>query len=116
MGRMLKLAMVARSRLALDQPPSQQGHHASPIDLTIMERFRLTASTTAKESSMNQVFHVQGMSCSHCVQAVTGAVQALDPQAQVKVDLPTGKVEVLSAQDRAALARAIREEGYTVKE
>jgi copper chaperone len=65
---------------------------------------------------MNQTFDVQGMSCSHCVQAVAGAVQALDPQATVRVDLPTGKVEVLSAHDRAALAQAIREEGYTVKE
>jgi copper chaperone len=65
---------------------------------------------------MNQVFDVKGMSCGHCVQAVTGAVRALDPQAQVKVDLPTGKVEVQSQQDRAALASAIREEGYTVAE
>lgn len=65
---------------------------------------------------MTQTFDVQGMSCSHCVQAVTAAVQGVDPQATVRVDLPTGKVEVLSERDRAALAQAIREEGYTVKE
>ena len=39
---------------------------------------------------------------------------AVDPQAQVKVDLPTGKVEVQSGQDHGAIARAIEEEGYKV--
>jgi copper chaperone len=63
---------------------------------------------------MNQSFNVQGMSCGHCVQAVTNAVKTVDPAAEVKVDLATGKVEVQSEQDRAALAKAIAEEGYTV--
>jgi copper chaperone len=63
---------------------------------------------------MNQVFQVQGMSCGHCVGAVTQAVRTVDPQAQVQVDLATGKVEVQSQQDHAAIARAIEEEGYRV--
>lgn len=63
---------------------------------------------------MNQTFQVQGMSCGHCVNAVTQAVRSVDPQAEVKVDLPTGKVDVQSAQDHAAIARAIEEEGYRV--
>jgi len=63
---------------------------------------------------MNQTFQVQGMSCGHCVGAVTQAVRAVDPEADVKVDLASGKVEVQSGQDRAAIARAIEEEGYRV--
>lgn len=63
---------------------------------------------------MKQVFQVQGMSCSHCVGAVTAAVKALDPQAQVQVDLASGKVEVQSQQEGAAIARAIEDEGYKV--
>jgi copper chaperone len=63
---------------------------------------------------MNQTFQVQGMSCGHCAGAVTEAVKSVDPQAEVKVDLATGKVEVQSGQDRAAIARAIEEEGYQV--
>jgi copper chaperone len=63
---------------------------------------------------MKQDFQVQGMTCGHCVKAVTQAVQTLDPQAQVQVDLPTGKVQVQSGQDRAAIARAIEDEGYKV--
>ncbi|PTT89539.1 copper resistance protein CopZ, partial [Pseudomonas sp. HMWF005] len=34
-----------------------------------------------------QVFNVQGMSCGHCVNAITRAVQAKDPAASVRVDL-----------------------------
>ena len=63
---------------------------------------------------MNQTFQVQGMSCGHCVNAVTQAVQSVDPQARVKVDLPTGKVDVTSDEDHDAIARAIEEEGYKV--
>ncbi|GAB3764325.1 cation transporter [Ramlibacter monticola] len=63
---------------------------------------------------MNQTFQVQGMSCSHCVGAVTEAVKSVDPQAEVQIDLTTGKVEVQSGGDRAAIARAIEEEGYKV--
>lgn len=63
---------------------------------------------------MNQSFNVQGMSCGHCVGAVTQAVKGVDPQAEVKVDLASGKVEVASDSDRAEIAKAIEEEGYKV--
>ncbi|WP_374594752.1 heavy-metal-associated domain-containing protein [Aquabacterium sp.] len=60
------------------------------------------------------VFQVKGMSCGHCVRAVTQAVQGRDPQARVEVDLPTGRVTVQTALSRAAAAEAIAEEGYEV--
>ena len=63
---------------------------------------------------MNQNFQVQGMSCGHCVNAVTQAVKSLDPAATVQVDLAKGQVQVESQQDPAAIARAIEEEGYKV--
>ena len=63
---------------------------------------------------MNQTFTVTGMTCGHCEKAVTRAIQQLDPQAEVKIDLPSGKVEVQSQQPRDALTRAIAEEGYGV--
>ena len=68
-----------------------------------------------KGNPVNQSFQVQGMSCSHCVGAVTQAVKSVDPQAEVKIDLASGKVEVDSQQDHAAIARAIEEEGYKVE-
>ena len=65
---------------------------------------------------MNQSFDVQGMSCGHCERAVTQAVKAIDPAAQVKIDLASGKVEVQTAQPREAIAKAIADEGYTVRQ
>lgn len=63
---------------------------------------------------MKQVFDVEGMSCNHCAKAVTQAIQRLDPQARVQVDLTGKKVEIESSQSRQALAQTIADEGYTV--
>ena len=63
---------------------------------------------------MNLTFEVKGMSCGHCERAVTQAVKSVDPQAQVRVDLAGGKVEVQTTQPREAIAHAIAEEGYAV--
>ena len=63
---------------------------------------------------MNQTFQVQGMTCGHCAGAVTQAVKSVDTQAEVKVDLASGKVEVQSQEDHGAIAKAIEEEGYKV--
>ena len=61
-------------------------------------------------------FQVQGMTCGHCERAVTQAVQQqqVDPNAQVRIDRASGKVDVDSTAPREALAAAIAEEGYTV--
>jgi copper chaperone len=63
---------------------------------------------------MNQTFNVQGMTCGHCERAVTQAVKTVDPQAEVKIDRATGRVDVVTEGSREALAQAIAEEGYTV--
>ena len=65
---------------------------------------------------MQHVFTVDGMSCGHCVKAITQAIRALDPQAQVRVNLDERRVEVESDRSRVALADAIRDEGYTVRD
>ena len=60
-------------------------------------------------------FQVAGMSCGHCVRAVEEAVQSVDPQAKVQVELAQGQVQVDSEQPRQALAAAIADAGYTVQ-
>ncbi|WP_066737773.1 heavy-metal-associated domain-containing protein [Cupriavidus sp. D384] len=60
-------------------------------------------------------FQVEGMSCNHCVGAITRAVQAVDPAAQVAADVPAKSVKVESGADRQALQQAIEEAGYPVK-
>jgi len=59
-------------------------------------------------------FEVQDMTCGHCVSAVTKAVLAVDPAAQVKIDLAAHRVEIQSAAaDRATYRAAIADAGFT---
>ena len=59
-------------------------------------------------------FNVQDMTCGHCARAITQAVQAVDAQAQVRIDIPTHRVDITPGQaDAERLAAAIREAGYT---
>ena len=62
-----------------------------------------------------QVFNVQGMSCGHCVKAITNAVQSKDPAASVRVDLAAKEVGVESALSAEQVIEVISEEGYAVK-
>ena len=64
---------------------------------------------------MSQKFQVNGMSCEHCTNAVRSAVQTVDPEAQVTVDLAAGHVDVLSQQPRQDIAAAIENAGYAVQ-
>ncbi|HSV36167.1 MAG TPA: heavy-metal-associated domain-containing protein [Ramlibacter sp.] len=57
-------------------------------------------------------FDVQAMSCGHCVRTVTEAIQRIDPQARIEVDLAGKKVRVESSADRQKLVEALTEEGY----
>ncbi|MFP3588362.1 cation transporter [Paraburkholderia sp. SIMBA_055] len=64
---------------------------------------------------MKTEFQVEGMSCQHCVAAVTNAIREHDDGAQVQVDLAAGRVTVESTQSMEAFKAAIDEAGYTVK-
>lgn len=59
-----------------------------------------------------QVFNVQGMSCGHCVKAITQALQAKDPEASVRIDLAAKEVGVDSALTAEQVISVISEEGY----
>lgn len=59
-----------------------------------------------------QIFNVQGMTCGHCVKAVTRVVQEQDAAAKVEVDLAARQVRVQSMLNAEQVLAAIREEGY----
>ncbi len=60
-----------------------------------------------------QTFDVTGMSCQHCVSAVTDAITRADPGASTEVDLATGKVVVNNdSAPEDVLLEAIAAEGY----
>lgn len=65
-------------------------------------------------SSVNQVVYiVRGMTCSHCVAAVTDEILALPEVENVSVDLETKRVEVTGRNlDDAAIRLAVEEAGY----
>ena len=59
---------------------------------------------------------VTGMTCDHCVHAVTEEVSALDGVDDVAVDLTSGRLTVVSSAEVpfAAIATAVDEAGYAV--
>ena len=57
-------------------------------------------------------FTIPAMSCGHCVRAITEAVRALDPAAEVKTDLATHQVQVQTSAAREALKVQLTEAGY----
>ena len=58
---------------------------------------------------------VEGMSCGHCIRAVTNAIQGLDQAAKVDVDLAGKRVVAQTSLPRADVVRAVEEEGFAVK-
>ncbi|MFI7598345.1 heavy-metal-associated domain-containing protein [Actinoplanes sp. NPDC049681] len=64
--------------------------------------------------AVTATYTVTGMTCGHCVQAVTGELEQLPGVESVEVDLPTGSVTVTSAGPLAedAVRAAVDEAGY----
>ena len=63
-----------------------------------------------------ETFTVIGMTCGHCVAAVTSEVSKLDGVTKVDIDLGTGSVQVESKHpvEPSAFAAAVEEAGYEV--
>ena len=62
------------------------------------------------------IWTVTGMTCGHCVTAVTEEVSAIEGVESVEVDLETGAVTVTAAADptREQMAAAVDEAGYVL--
>jgi copper ion binding protein len=60
------------------------------------------------------VYTVQGMTCGHCVKAVTDEVAKIEGVTGVDVELDSGRVTVESTTDldNAAVRAAVDEAGY----
>jgi copper chaperone len=64
--------------------------------------------------STTRTYRVTGMTCDHCVRAVTQEISAIDAVTDVRVELASGEVTVTSAHpvSDADLAAAVDEAGY----
>lgn len=62
----------------------------------------------------NSTYGVKGMTCAHCVAAVTQEVSKISGVTAVAVDLESGQVSITSDQavSDAAVAEAVDEAGY----
>jgi copper chaperone len=66
---------------------------------------------------MTEILKVQGMSCSHCVNAVETSVGGLQGVSSVKVDLGKGEVAVEYDTSKTSLneiQETIEDQGYDV--
>jgi len=61
-----------------------------------------------------RVFTVEGMTCDHCVQAVTREVAAVPGVESAAVDLAARTLTVIGDVPREAIAAAVEESGYTM--
>ena len=61
-------------------------------------------------------YQVSGMTCGHCMQAVTNEVKKIKGVTDVDIDLESGSVRVSSDApvDEAAFRAAVDEAGYEV--
>ncbi len=55
---------------------------------------------------------IEGMSCGHCVTAVTNALEAVPGVTEVSVDLEAGSAEVGGDADLQILIDTVEEQGY----
>lgn len=76
-------------------------------------------TTSTDTAAFRTTFEVTGMTCGHCVKAVTEELQALPGVTGVSVDLRKDApspvvVDADRALDRGLLAAAVQEAGYTL--
>jgi copper chaperone CopZ len=66
--------------------------------------------------SATATYTVTGMTCGHCVQAVTDEISAIDGVESVDVQLEGGLVTVVSAEPlvSSVVAAAVDEAGYAL--
>ncbi|TFC52202.1 copper chaperone [Cryobacterium sp. TmT2-59] len=76
-----------------------------------------TQQNTQQNDATTTALHVSGMTCSHCVAAVTAELSKLGGAESVDVDLVAGGVSLVTVAstgplDPVAVAAAIDEAGY----
>jgi copper chaperone len=60
---------------------------------------------------MSETYRVTGMTCGGCARAVENAIKSVAPDAQITIDVSTGAVTVLGA-DESQVQGAVDEAGF----
>lgn len=61
---------------------------------------------------MTATFKVQDVHCGACAKRITSAIKAVQPGANVQVEIASGLVSVQPAGDPALIVKAIEDAGY----
>lgn len=62
---------------------------------------------------MDKTYRVAGMTCGGCASSVQRAIVQVLPEAQVSVDLESGKVTVSGGPEDAVIEQAVEGAGFT---
>jgi copper chaperone len=79
------------------------------------EKVPYYANATMQEPFIMLSLNVDGMTCGHCVGAVTKAIKEKYPQAIVNIYLSEKMVAVDGVDDLSSIAQIIEQAGYTVR-
>ena len=80
----------------------------------IPTRFLPSFGTEDDKGAFDMNLNVQGMTCEHCVKAVTRAIEKVEGVESVKVDLETGIASIEGEPDVKKITDKVQELGYTV--
>ena len=82
----------------------------------VIKVLKLIPNSLIRRVSQMKSIKIKGISCQHCVMAVTKALAALDGVKDVKVDLKSGMAtyEDVKAVDPKVVAAVIKKAGYEV--
>jgi copper chaperone len=61
-------------------------------------------------------FHVTGMTCGGCVEAVKRLMTRLDPGARIRIDLESGSLNTETAASASAVIAAVSKAGYGIQQ
>ena len=97
-----------------------RGPHRNTLSTTWVASVALDPATVARlnmQAPITEGFSMleltlPTMTCGHCVGAVTKAIQLVDPQAQVEIDLASHRVRVQTTETRDRIVAAVGEAGY----
>ncbi|MGE5338231.1 MAG: DUF2933 domain-containing protein [Gemmatimonadota bacterium] len=92
---------------------STHEHPAHVASAAAVTRATFSATAVPTREAQMLEFEVKDMTCAHCVARITKALQAIDPAANVEIDLAAHRVRLAGAFDASSAERAISGAGYT---
>ena len=83
----------------------------------VINSFRIKYfSKSTKSDNLLNVLHIEGMTCSHCVDSVTKSLSKLKNITQINIELSSGKIEYKGTKESIGLVEeVIHSLGYKIK-